>query len=68
MDHISLGKSHLHVTWNLLTPCLFIPYYGLQVTNDSIGAVENLVATAWVGIVYSLIGEQPVVSFDKKAL
>jgi len=33
-----------------------------KVTNDAIGAVEMLIATAWCGIVYALIGGQPIVS------
>lgn len=37
-----------------------------KVTNDAMGAVEMLVATAWCGIVYALIGGQPIVSRTKR--
>ena len=35
--------------------------YG-KVTDNRIGAVETIVATAWVGVAYSLIGGMPMVS------
>lgn len=39
-----------------------------KATNNYIGAVELLLATAWCGIFYSLVSGQPMVSFAKKDL
>lgn len=37
-------------------------------TNDQIGAVEMLIATAWCGIVYALLGGQPMVRIHRCSL
>jgi hypothetical protein len=47
---------------SVIAPTLtFGAVYG-KVTNNNIGAIETLLATAWVGMTYSLIGGMPVVS------
>jgi hypothetical protein len=46
----------------VIAPTLtFGAVYG-KVTKNSIGAIETILATAWVGITYALIGGMPTVS------
>jgi hypothetical protein len=46
---------------SVIAPTLtFGAVYG-KVTENHIGAIETILATAWIGIVYSLIGGMPVV-------
>jgi hypothetical protein len=46
----------------VIAPTLtFGAVYG-KVTENNIGAIETILATAWVGIAYSLIGGMPIVS------
>ena len=48
----------------VIAPTLtFGAVYG-KVTNNLIGAIETILATSWIGIVYSLIGGMPMVSSD----
>ena len=48
----------------VIAPTLtFGAVYG-KVTNNLIGAIETILATSWIGIVYSLIGGMPMVSGD----
>jgi hypothetical protein len=47
---------------SVIAPTLtFGAVYG-KVTENNIGAIETILATAWVGIAYSLIGGMPIVS------
>ena len=47
---------------SVIAPTLtFGAVYG-KVTDGKIGAVETILATAWVGVAYSLIGGMPLVS------
>ena len=47
---------------SVIAPTLtFGAVYG-KVTNNSIGAIETILATSWVGVTYSLIGGMPLVS------
>ena len=47
---------------SVIAPTLtFGAVYG-KVTDNNIGAIETIMATAWVGIFYSLIGGMPLVS------
>lgn len=47
---------------SVIAPTLtFGAVYG-KVTDDKIGAIETIMATAWVGVVYALIGGMPLVS------
>jgi len=49
---------------SVVAPTLtFGAVYG-KVTESQIGAVETILATAWVGMSYSLIGGMPTVSSD----
>jgi hypothetical protein len=46
----------------VIAPTLtFGAVYG-KVTENNIGAIETILATAWVGVTYSLIGGMPTVS------
>jgi hypothetical protein len=46
---------------SVIAPTLtFGAVYG-KVTENNIGAIETILATAWIGIVYSLIGGMPIV-------
>lgn len=46
----------------VIAPTLtFGAVYG-KATENNIGAIETILATAWVGVVYSLIGGMPTVS------
>ena len=46
----------------VIAPTLtFGAVYG-KVTENRIGAIETLLATGWVGVIYSLIGGMPMVS------
>jgi hypothetical protein len=46
----------------VIAPTLtFGAVYG-KVTKNSMGAVETILSTAWVGITYALIGGMPTVS------
>ena len=47
---------------SVIAPTLtFGAVYGKE-TNNQIGAVETILATAWVGVCYALIGGMPLVS------
>ena len=49
---------------SVIAPTLtFGAVYGKE-TRNQIGALETLVATSWVGLVYSLIGGMPMVSHN----
>jgi hypothetical protein len=46
---------------SVIAPTLtFGAVYG-KVTENQIGAIETILATAWIGVVYSLIGGMPLV-------
>ena len=47
---------------SVIAPTLtFGAVYG-KVTDNKIGAIETIISTAWIGVVYSLIGGMPLVS------
>ena len=60
----NFNEKTVAVTFFLFFACIapaitFGAIYG-KATENRIGAVEMMIATAWVGIVYSLIGGQPM--------
>ena len=63
-DMTNLNCKTLAVSFFLFFACIapaitFGAIYA-KATNNNIGAVEMITATAWCGIVYSLIGGQPI--------
>lgn len=47
---------------SVIAPTLtFGAVYG-KVTDNKIGAIETIISTAWIGVVYALIGGMPLVS------
>lgn len=60
-NHKTVAVTFL-VFITVIAPTLtFGAVYG-KVTDNNIGAIETILATAWVGIAYALIGGMPLVS------
>ena len=60
----NFNQKTIAVSFFLFFACIspaitFGAIYG-KATENQIGAVEMIIATTWVGIVYSIIGGQPM--------